>query len=68
VRRVVDKLAAVIQAVCLLAEAEWELLQGVAGDKPDALAFLINRTLRAGYDPMDDPIYGERVARLATGL
>lgn len=67
-RRVVDELAAVTQAACLLAEADWELKHGLAGDKPDVLAFFINRQLRPGYDPMDDPRFGERVERLAHGL
>jgi hypothetical protein len=64
VRRVVDALAMVIQAACLLAEADWELGQGLATDKPAALAFFVNRYLRPGYDPLDDGEYGTLIARL----
>jgi alkylation response protein AidB-like acyl-CoA dehydrogenase len=68
VRRVVDELAGLIQATCLLAEADWEISQGLASDKGDALAFFINRHLRRGYDAMNDPGFGERVERLAGAL
>jgi hypothetical protein len=40
----------------------------LAGDKPEALCFLVNRYLRLGYDPLDDASYGDRVERLAAGL
>lgn len=65
VRRVIDELAALIQAVCLLAEAEWELGQGPETDKPEAIALFVNRYLRPNYDPLDDPLYLERVTKLA---
>jgi hypothetical protein len=38
VRRVIDQLALLVQAACLLAEADWELSQGLDTDKPAALA------------------------------
>ena len=65
VRRVVDQLALLVQAACLLAEADWELSQGLDSDKPAALAFFVNRYLRPGYDPMEDEAYLDRLARLA---
>ncbi len=68
IRRAVDELAALAQAICLLAEADWELMQGLDGDKPEALSFYVNRYLRTGYDPMDDAGYLERVERLAAQL
>lgn len=68
VRRVVDELAAVIQAACLLVEADWELGQGVDSDKPQAVGFFSDRYLQPGYDPMADDKYLDRVLRLAEEL
>ncbi len=68
VRRVVDQIALLVQAACLLAEADWELGQGLDTDKPAALAFFINRHLRPGYEPMQDGAYLDRLARLAEAL
>ena len=68
IRRAVDELAALVQAICLLAEADWELMQGFDSDKPEALSFYVNQYLRTGYDPMDDAGYLERVERLAAQL
>ena len=67
-RRVIDELAAVIQAICLLTEADWELMQGFESDKPEALSFYVNRYLCPDYAPMDDAGYLERVKRLAASL
>lgn len=68
IRRVTDQLTWVIQAACLLAEAEWELGRGLETDKPAALAFFLNRYLRPGYDPMDDGAYLDRVTRMVEAL
>lgn len=68
VRRVIDHLALLVQAACLLAEADWELSQGLETDKPAALAFFVNRCLRPGYDPMEDEAYLDRVVKLAEAL
>lgn len=68
VRRVIDQLALVVQAACLLAEADWELGQGLDTDKLAALAFFVNRYLRPGYEPMEDGAYLDRLARLAEAL
>jgi acyl-CoA dehydrogenase len=68
VRRVIDQLALLVQAACLLAEADWELSQGLDTDKPAALAFFINRYLRAGYEPMEDGAYLDRLAKLVEAL
>jgi hypothetical protein len=57
VRRVVNQLGLLVQAACLLAEADWELSRGVDTDKPAALAHFVNRTLRPGYDPLEDGEY-----------
>jgi acyl-CoA dehydrogenase len=65
VRRAIDQLALVVQSACLLAEADWELGQGMDSDKPAALAFFVNRNLQPGYDPMDDSRYRERIEWLA---
>lgn len=68
VRRVVDDLAALVQAACLLAEADWELGQGLSTDKPEALAFFVDSYLRSGHDPMDDDAYLQTVTRLVERL
>jgi hypothetical protein len=68
VRRVIDQLALVVQAACLLAEADWELSRELDTDKPAALAFFVHRYLRPGYDPMADGEYLDRLARLVQGL
>jgi hypothetical protein len=68
VRRVVDQLALLVQAACLLAEADWELGQGMDTDKPAALAVFANRYLRQGYDPMEDDQYLDWITRLAESL
>ncbi|HSN76959.1 MAG TPA: acyl-CoA dehydrogenase family protein [Anaerolineae bacterium] len=68
VRRAIDQLALLVQAVCLLAEADWELSQGLDTDKPAALAFFLNRYLRLGYDAMEDEKYLERLVRVAEHL
>ncbi len=68
VRRAIDHLALLIQAACLLAEADWELRQGLDTDKPAALACFVNRYLRPGYEPMEDGAYLDRLARLAEAL
>lgn len=67
-RRVIDELAAVIQTACLLAEAEWELGQGLPGDKLEAIEFFLNRRLRPGYDPLEDEGYLPRLLRLTEKL
>ncbi|MGQ9491216.1 MAG: acyl-CoA dehydrogenase family protein [Anaerolineae bacterium] len=64
IRRVLDELAAVIQAACLLAEADWELSHGLDTDKPAALAFFADRRLRPGYDPLADDGYLQKMLRL----
>lgn len=68
IRRVVDQLTWVIQAACLLAEADWELGRGQETDKPAALAFFLNRYLRPGYDPMEDGAYLDRLAQVVAAL
>lgn len=65
VRRVVDELAALVQAACLLVETDWELRQFPNTDKPEALTWFIATHLRPGYDPLDDGAYLQRAARLA---
>jgi acyl-CoA dehydrogenase len=64
IRRVIDQMAALVQATCLLAEAEWELARGLDSDKADVIAFYLNRHLKPGYDPLDDDDYQGRLARI----
>jgi acyl-CoA dehydrogenase len=64
IRRGVDEMAALTGAACLLAEAEWELSQGIKTDKLEVLQFYLNRHLVPGYDPLDDPDYRPRLARI----
>lgn len=68
IRRVIDGLTRLVQATCLLAEADYELGVGMTTDKPEALAFFLDRHLRTDYDPMADPAYPERLAQLVAGL
>ncbi len=68
IRRAVDEMAALMGAACLLAEAEWELSQGLETDKLDVLQFYLNRHLVPGYDPLDDPDYRPRLARICESL
>ncbi len=68
VRRVVEELAQVTQAVCLLAEAAWEEEQGLVTEKPEVLTFFLDRYLRPGYDPLEDPGYPARLAGLVQEL
>ena len=65
VRRVIDELATLVQAICLLAEADWELSQGMETDKPEASALFANRHLLRDYDPLEDPHYLREVTKLA---
>lgn len=67
VRRVLDELAAVVEATCLLAEADGALARDLPPVAPDLLAFFFNRHLRRGYDPLADPDYLSRLDRLARG-
>lgn len=68
IRRLVDKLAAVTQAVCLLSETAWELTQAQETEKADWLEFFLNRTLRPQYDPLQDPDYTTRLQRITARL
>lgn len=67
VRRVLDELAAVVEATCLLAEADAALARGLPPVAPDLLTAFFNRHLRPGYDPLDDPEYLARLERLKVG-
>lgn len=64
VRRIVDQMAVLIQATCLLGEAEWELAHGLDSDKPQVIAFFFNRYLFPDYNPMDDDVFQDRMARI----
>jgi acyl-CoA dehydrogenase len=63
-RRLADALAQVGQAALLLAEAQWELQNGLQTVKPDVVGHYVNRHLRRDYDPMDDETYIRRLNRL----
>ncbi len=63
-RRLADALSHVGQATLLLAEAQWELTQGLATIKPDVAAYYINKRLVPGYDAMLDDDYVSRLAHL----
>ncbi len=68
IRRVIDQMAILIQAACLLLEADWELTHGVDSDKLDVIAFFFNRYLEPSYDSMDDDAYRGRLARICERL
>lgn len=63
IRRVIDSLAALTQAACLLAEAEWELAQRLSTEKLDVLAFFIQRHLPT-FSPLEDSSYRARLQRI----
>ena len=63
-RRLSEAMALTAQAVLLLAEAQFELDQGVSTLKPDAVLVFVNRHLKAGYDPLEDGDYLGRLQRL----
>lgn len=65
-RRWVDSAAYTAQAVLLLAEAQWELVQGEQTLKPDVIAYFTRRHLRPGYEPIDDADYALRLQKLMT--
>ena len=68
VRRVVDRLGMVTQAVMLLTQAQWEHIQGIDSDIPDLLDFFLNRYLRPSYDPLEDPDFNARIQRIIASL
>jgi alkylation response protein AidB-like acyl-CoA dehydrogenase len=68
IRRVIDRLTPLVQATCLLTEADHELRMGLTTDKPLALAFFLDRHLHPDYDPMGDMAYSERLAQLVADL
>lgn len=63
-RRLADAYVLTAQAALLLTEAEWELGQGLMTAKPDITTYFINKHLHPQYDPLDDPEYLKRLARL----
>jgi alkylation response protein AidB-like acyl-CoA dehydrogenase len=68
IRRVVEQMAALVQATCLVVEAEWEMNQGLGSDKREVLAFHVQRYLTPRYDPMGDAAYQERLERICQRL
>jgi alkylation response protein AidB-like acyl-CoA dehydrogenase len=67
-RRVVDELAVLVQAACLLVEAEWELSQGLDTDKREALELFLRRHGWGERDAMADGGHMARLERLAERL
>ncbi|MCA9915953.1 MAG: acyl-CoA dehydrogenase family protein [Anaerolineae bacterium] len=56
-RRLIDEAGWLAQGVLLLAEAQWELDEGLSTHKPDVAQYFILHNLQPGYDPMDDQGY-----------
>ncbi len=67
VRRVIDSLAALTQAACLLAEAEWEQAHGLPTPKLDVLQLFMRRHLPSP-SALDDPDYLARLQRIVDVL
>ncbi|GAB4320808.1 MAG: acyl-CoA dehydrogenase family protein [Phototrophicales bacterium] len=63
-RRLADAFSHVSQATLLLAEAQWELEQGLPTLKPDIVQHYINRRLIPNYDPLLDDEFLPRIQRL----
>ncbi len=64
IRRVVDRMALVFQATCLLTQADWEIKQGIPTDIPKVLQFFLNRNLQPGYDPGVDENYLHQIREM----
>jgi hypothetical protein len=62
---VLDELAVMVKATCLLVEADSAIARDLPPLSPDLLALYFNRHLRPAYDPMGDAEYLARLARLA---
>lgn len=67
-RRMADLFGYTAQAALLLAEAQWELDQGLPTLKPDIITHFVNRHLRPGYNPLDDETYLPRIERLIAAV
>jgi len=67
-RRMIDQAGMLAQGILLLAEAQWELGEGLRTDKPDAAMYFIQKTLLPGYDPMTDEEYLPRLERLMAAV
>jgi acyl-CoA dehydrogenase len=67
-RRMVDAFAHAAQAVLLLSEAQWELQYSENTLKPDVIVYFVNKRVHAGYDPLNDSEYLDRLKRLAYGI
>ncbi len=67
-RRMIDQAGMLAQGILLLAEAQWELGEGLRTDKPDAALYFIQKTLLPGYDPMTDEEYLPRLERLMAAV
>lgn len=63
-RRLADALALTSQGALLLAEAQWEIDQGLSTIKPEVAAYFIHKHLTPGYDPLDDDAYLARLERI----
>jgi alkylation response protein AidB-like acyl-CoA dehydrogenase len=68
IRRLIDRLGYLAQAILMLGEAQWELEHSFPTDKPDVIRYFVNRHLQREYDPLDDPDYLPRLERLASGI
>lgn len=68
VRRLMDQFAHVAQAALLLAEAQWELNNGLPSPKLDGAAHFINRHLRPNYSALDDEGYLGRIERIMAAV
>jgi alkylation response protein AidB-like acyl-CoA dehydrogenase len=67
-RRMADLFGYTAQAALLLAEAQWELDQGLPTLKPDIITHFVNRHLRPGYNPLDDDGHLPRIERLMAAV
>ena len=61
IRRLADLMTHIAQAALLLAEAQWELEQGLPTIKPTVITYFVNKRLRPAYDPLEDDDYSARL-------
>ena len=64
VRRLVHRMARIFQASLLLEEADQDLTANRPTRLPEIARFFVSRYVEPGYDPAEDPGYGELIRQI----
>jgi alkylation response protein AidB-like acyl-CoA dehydrogenase len=64
IRRLIHRMARIFQASLLLEEADQDLTANRATRLPAVARFFVGRYVEAGYDPAEDPGYGELIRQI----